>query len=246
MVGLSLPDLKALATHGYQGLIEAWVTTVLDALAEEKAKVDPLDHKVARALLPEYLDKLAGLEGEVAELDSAVKAATGADDEDEDDEPAEDALSTAELKYSKSQLAATKKRLKAEKAAFADRLAAASGGLDDTSARRIVLDALEHDLLAEPTTNHPAQTHRDRGFRDLVGQVSDAAFGARRRARGCRYKACRVPQGAWLCLSVRLGQMGRGSGRVLDEFVTWQSGGTPSKENHDTGGMKSLALLPRI
>ena len=76
--GVSLPDLKALATLGYRGLIEAWVATVLDALEEEKAKVDPLDHKVARALLPEYLDRLATLEAEVAELDSTIKAATAA------------------------------------------------------------------------------------------------------------------------------------------------------------------------
>jgi len=143
-------DLKALATHGYRGLIEAWVATVLDALAEEKAKVNPLDHKVARALLPEYLDRLAGLEGEVAELDSTIKAATASDDEEEGDgEPAEDALSPTELKKLKSKLTATKKQLKAEKAAFADRLAAASTELDDTSARQIVLDAMEHDLLAE-------------------------------------------------------------------------------------------------
>ena len=62
--GASLPDLKALATLGYRGLIEAWVATVLDALEEEKAKVNPLDHKVARALLPEYLDQLASSRGE--------------------------------------------------------------------------------------------------------------------------------------------------------------------------------------
>ncbi|PZS28064.1 MAG: restriction endonuclease subunit M [Pseudonocardiales bacterium] len=147
--GESLPDLKALATHGYQGLIEAWVTTVLDALAEEKAKVNPLDHKVARALLPEYLDQLTGLEGDVAELDSTIKAATASDDEEDGDEPAEEALSSTELKKLKSKLTATKKQLKIEKAAFADRLAAASSALDDTSARQIVLDALEHDLLAE-------------------------------------------------------------------------------------------------
>ena len=149
--GESLPDLKALATHGYQGLIEAWVTTVLDALAEEKAKVNPLDHKLARALLPEYLDKLAGLEAEVAELDSTIKAATRL--------PMTRRRATANqtktlsrrkrLKKMKSKLTATKKQLKAEKAAFADRLAAASTALDDTSARQIVLDALEHDLLAE-------------------------------------------------------------------------------------------------
>jgi hypothetical protein len=146
--GESLPDLKALAAHGYRGLIEAWVATVLDALAEEKAKVNPLDHKVARALLPEYLDQLAALEAEVAELDSTIKAASASDDDD-DAEPAEEALPTAELKKLKSKLTATKKQLKVEKAAFADRLAAASTALDDTLARQIVLDALQHELLAE-------------------------------------------------------------------------------------------------
>ncbi len=101
---------------------------MLDALDEEKAKVNPLDHKVARALLPEYLDKLADLEGEVAELDSTIKAATASDEEEDGDEPAEEALSPAELKKLKSKLAATKKQLKVEKGAFADRLAAASDG----------------------------------------------------------------------------------------------------------------------
>jgi type I restriction enzyme M protein len=146
--GESLPDLKALATHGYQGLIEAWVATVLDALAEEKAKVNPLDHKVARALLPQYLDQLAALESDVADLDSTVKAASTSDDDD-GVEFGEETLSPAELKKLKSKLTATKKQLKTEKAAFADRLAAASTALDDTSARQIVLDAMEHDLLAE-------------------------------------------------------------------------------------------------
>ena len=146
--GISLPDLKALATLGYRGLIEAWTATVLDALEEEKAKVNPLDHKVARALLPEYLDQLAALEAEVAELDSTIKSATASDDED-DAETAEDTLSPAEIKKLKSKLTATKKRLKAEKAAFGQRLGKASEALHDSSARQIVLDALQSDLLAE-------------------------------------------------------------------------------------------------
>lgn len=146
--GVSLPDLKALAALGYHGLIEAWVATVLDALVEEKAKVNPLDHKVARALLPEYLDQLAALEAEVAELDSTIKAATAPDDED-DSEADEDAPSLAELKKLKSQLTSSRKKLKVEKAAFAHRLTVASEGLDDSSARDIVLAAMEQDLLAE-------------------------------------------------------------------------------------------------
>jgi type I restriction enzyme M protein len=146
--GRSLPDLKALATIGYRGLIEAWVATVLDALEEEKAKVNPLDHNVARALLPEYLDQLATLEAEVAELDSTIKAANTSDDE-EDSEPSEDAPSPVEIKKLKAKLAAAKKQLKVDKSAFADRLAEASAALDDSSARQIVFDAMEHDLLAE-------------------------------------------------------------------------------------------------
>jgi type I restriction enzyme M protein len=147
--GATLPDLKALATLGYRGLIDAWVATVLDALAEEKAKVNPLDHKVARALLPEYLDKLAALEGEVVEVDSTIKSASASDDDEEDVEPAEDTLSPAEIKTLKGKLTGTRKQLKTEKAAFAHRLAEASEALDDSSARQIVLDAMEHDLLAE-------------------------------------------------------------------------------------------------
>jgi len=146
--GDSLPDLKTLATHGYRGLIEAWVATVLDALAEEKANVNPLDHKVARALLPEYLDQLAALEAEVADLDSMVTIATTSDEED-DAEPAEDAPSPTEVKRLKIKLASTKKQLKAEKAAFAHRLTDASEALNDSPARQTVLNAMEHDLLAE-------------------------------------------------------------------------------------------------
>jgi type I restriction enzyme M protein len=154
--GVSLPDLKALATLGYRGLIEAWVATVLDALEEEKAKVNPLDHKVARALLPEYLDQLAALEAEVAELNSTITAATASDDE-EGAAPSEDALSSAEIKKLKTKLTATKRRLKTEKAAFAHRLAEASEALDDSSAGQIVVDAMEQDLLAgaqERITRH--------------------------------------------------------------------------------------------
>lgn len=146
--GDNQPDLKTLATLGFKGLIDAWVATVLDALEEEKAKVDPLDHKVARALLPEYLDQLAALEAEVAQLDSTIKSATASDDE-EDAETAEDAPSPAEIKRLKSKLTATKKQLKADKAEFGQRLGKASAALDYSSARQIVLDALQSNLLAE-------------------------------------------------------------------------------------------------
>lgn len=146
--GKSLPDLKALASIGYKGLVEAWVATVLDALDEEKSKIDPLDHKVARALIPDYLQALADLQAEAAELDSTIK--TAATDDDEDEAEADDAaLSPAEIKALKTKLSAAKRKLKVEKQAFATQLVKAGDALDNQSAREVVLAALRHDLFGE-------------------------------------------------------------------------------------------------
>jgi type I restriction enzyme M protein len=147
--GASLPDLKSLATLGYKGLVSAWVSTVLDALQEEKAKVDPIDHKAARAMLPEYLDGLAALEAEAAELDATIKAATAKEDEQDSADLDDEALSPAELKQLKSRLTATRKQLRAQKASFAQHFTAASDALTASAAQALVLDALRKDLLAE-------------------------------------------------------------------------------------------------
>jgi type I restriction enzyme M protein len=156
--GASLPDLKALATLGYQGLISAWVATVLDALEEDKAKIDPLDHVAARALLPEYLDDLATLEAEAAELDSTIKAATTSSDDEEGESEPDEQLSPNELKQLKTKLAVVKRQLKADKANFARHLSEASDALSGAGARQIVINALQLDLLAEAS----ARVHRRR------------------------------------------------------------------------------------
>src|SRR5664280_28657 len=149
--GASLPDLKALATLGYKGLVAAWVATVLDALEEDKAKINPLDHKAARALLPEYLDGLAALEAEAADLDSTIKAATARPDEDDDSEPGDAAISEVELKQLKARLTGVKRQLKANRGDFAKQLTTASESLAGVEARDLVLDALRRDLLSEAT-----------------------------------------------------------------------------------------------
>ncbi|TLW93557.1 SAM-dependent DNA methyltransferase [Saccharomonospora piscinae] len=141
----ALPDLKTLATLGYSGLTETWVTTVLDALEDSGAKVDPLDHKVARALVPDYLDRLESLESEVAALDATIKSATT--DHDEDHETDENAISEAELKRLKSKRGAVRKQLRTEKAAFGQELEQARARLDDTAARDLVLQLFRADLL---------------------------------------------------------------------------------------------------
>ncbi|WP_368680481.1 class I SAM-dependent DNA methyltransferase (plasmid) [Rhodococcus opacus] len=144
--GENQAELKTLANIGFKGLVDAWTTTVLDALEEEKAKVDPLDHKVARALLPDYLEGLAAREAEVAELDGTIKLATVKPDEDGGE--VEDELTPTELKNLKSKLAAAKKQLKADEATFTEELTAASHALDGTMARALVLNLFQKDLLA--------------------------------------------------------------------------------------------------
>jgi type I restriction enzyme M protein len=149
-------DLKTLANLGFKGLIDAWVTTVLDALHEEKSKVDPLEHKVARALLPEYLERLAALEAEAAELGATIKAATAQSDDDTDE--IDEELSPSELKELKSRLTATKNQLRAAELAFTEMLSAASKALDDTTARVLVLDLIRTDLL--DVANRRVTQHR--------------------------------------------------------------------------------------
>ncbi|MEW1986249.1 type I restriction-modification system subunit M [Pseudarthrobacter oxydans] len=148
----NLPDLKTLATLGYRGLVEAWITTVLDALDDDKSKVNPLEHRVAIALLPGYLDKLGSLKAEVADLDSTIKSVGAADDE------GDEAVSPAELTQLKRQLAAARRKLKADTAAFTQKLALAGDELDDATARSVVLNAFEFDLMKE--TNERVSEHR--------------------------------------------------------------------------------------
>lgn len=140
-------DLKTLANIGFKGLIDAWVSTVLDALEEEKSKVDPLDHKVARALLPEYLDGLATVEADVAGLDALIKAGA-ASPEGEDEGEESDRIAPAELKTLKSKLTAARKQLKTDKAAFAQKLIQAGDALDDDAARELVINLFRIDILA--------------------------------------------------------------------------------------------------
>jgi type I restriction enzyme M protein len=154
--GENQADLKTLANLGFKGLIDAWVTTVLDALQEEKSRVDPLDHKVARALLPEYLDRLAALEAEVAEIGATIKAVTAEPDDDTGE--VEEELSPIELKKLKSRFTSSKKQLKTDQLAFAAKLSAASKALDDTTARVLVLDLIRTDLL--DVANRRVTEHR--------------------------------------------------------------------------------------
>ena len=52
-------DLKALMARGFEGVVEGWVTTILTGLEDGVSKADPLDHKLVKTLLPEFLEEIA-------------------------------------------------------------------------------------------------------------------------------------------------------------------------------------------
>ena len=146
-------DLKALMAGGFEGVVEGWVTTILTALEDGGAKGTPLDHKLVKRLLPEYLGEIGGAEGKVVELDGILKAATASGDDDEDAEGGDgdddEALSEAEVKALKKELSAAKSKLKTLHKGFSDRLEAAQAEVDAEQAETLVLDILKADLRRE-------------------------------------------------------------------------------------------------
>ena len=155
-------DLQTLMARGFDGVVEGWATTIVTALEEGgpgSKGADPLDHKLVKALLLEFLDEIAEAEGRVAELDGILKAATAKGDDEEGDEgDAEEALSEAEVKALKQKLSAAKSRLKALQQGFVDRLEDAQAGIDAGQAQALVLGILKADLRRE--LERRVATHR--------------------------------------------------------------------------------------
>ena len=143
-------EFLTLMARGAKGVIDAWRTSILNALDDEQAKDNPLDHKLVRFLMADFVAAQAELESRKAELDSQIKAATpdkssddGDDTEASDDEPAVD---EAQLKEWKRQLAALKKDIKTAQQGFAQRLDQAVDALDEAGAAALLLAILRNDM----------------------------------------------------------------------------------------------------
>ena len=146
-------DLRALAAGGFGAVIDGWVTTITTAVEDKMVKGDPLDHRLVRVLLPEYLGEIEQAEARRAELDATIRGATGTSDEEaEDDIDDEDSLSTAELAAVKKELTVAKKRAKALEQELAAKLTAARGQLSTYQERELVLAIARADLITHLTT----------------------------------------------------------------------------------------------
>uniref|UniRef100_A0A7C4CE65 site-specific DNA-methyltransferase (adenine-specific) n=1 Tax=candidate division WOR-3 bacterium TaxID=2052148 RepID=A0A7C4CE65_UNCW3 len=143
-------DLKTLAALGFDGLLDSWVETIRSGVEDEdeqKARrFDPTEHKLVRRLLPEYLDKLAELDGRKAELDARLKAGQPEEGEEDSETDDEETLSEEDVKAIKAELRRVRKDLKQLKAEFLKKLLEARRALTSEQAQRLALDILKQDL----------------------------------------------------------------------------------------------------
>jgi type I restriction enzyme M protein len=127
--------------------MDGWVTTVTTTLDDKTSKGNPLDHRLVRVLLPQYLNEIEEAEARRTELDTTIRSITSSSDDDSEDEVDEgDALSPGEVAALKKELAAAKKKLKALELEFITKLAAARNLLSPGDTQRLVLRILRADL----------------------------------------------------------------------------------------------------
>jgi type I restriction enzyme M protein len=141
-------DLRALAAGGFGAVIDGWVTTITAALDDKKIKVNPLDHRLVRLLLPEHIDAIEAAEAQRAQLDATIKGTTSESDDEPDDEAddEEDSISAAELAALKKELTAAKKKSKALEKEFVAKLASARALLALDKEQELVLAIARSDL----------------------------------------------------------------------------------------------------
>lgn len=144
-------EFLTLMARGAKGVVDAWRTSILTALDDEQSKDNPLDHKLVKFLMADFIEAQTEVEARKAELDSQIKAATPDKDADSEDSEAGDdepAVDEAQLREWKKQVAALKKEIKAREQGFSQRLNAAVDALDDTDAATLLLTILRNDMQA--------------------------------------------------------------------------------------------------
>ena len=150
-------DFLTLMARGAKGVADAWRTSIVTALEDKASKESPLEHKVVKFLMSDFVEAITELEAKKAELDSQIKAASPKDAEGDEGEAAdaaedeadeENAVSEAQLKAWKKELTAVKKQLKAKHDSFKQHIDAAVDGLKPEAATDLLLTILHNDMQA--------------------------------------------------------------------------------------------------
>jgi type I restriction enzyme M protein len=148
-------DFLTLMARGTKGVADAWRTSIVTALEDKASKESPLEHKLVKFLMGDFVDAINELEAKKAELESQIKAASPKEAEGEDgaaeteeDADDENAVSEEQLKAWKKELSALKKTLKAKQDSFTAQLNREVAGLTPEQASQLLLTILHKDMQA--------------------------------------------------------------------------------------------------
>ena len=150
-------DFLTLMAHHAKGVMDAWRTSIVTALEDKASKESPLEHKLVKFLMSDFVEAITELEAKKAELDSQIKAASPKEAEGEDgeaDEAAvddaddENAVDEAQLQAWKKELTTVKKQLKAKNDSFKQHIGTAVEGLTPDGAAELLLTILHNDMQA--------------------------------------------------------------------------------------------------
>ncbi|WP_186023183.1 type I restriction-modification system subunit M [Burkholderia gladioli] len=151
-------DFLTLMARDAKGVADAWRTSIITALEDKANKESPLEHKLVRFLMGDFVDAITELEAKKLELDAQIKAAgpkdadgengdTAAEDSVEEEDQ-DDVVDEAQLKTWKKELAAIKKQFKAKMENFTNHLNDAVDGLTSEAAGTLLLTILHNDMQA--------------------------------------------------------------------------------------------------
>jgi type I restriction enzyme M protein len=148
-------DFLGLMARGSRGVIDAWRTSITTALEDKASKQSPLDHKLVKFLLGDFVARLTELEARKSELDSNLKAATPTKGEDSDEADGtsevvdeDNLVDDAQVKAWKAELAKVKKMLKIQQENFSSQLNQAVDRLDEQQAAELLRTILHNDMQA--------------------------------------------------------------------------------------------------
>ncbi|MBO0407062.1 type I restriction-modification system subunit M [Aeromonas hydrophila] len=150
-------EFLTLQARGAKGVADAWRTSIVTALEDKASKESPLEHKLVKFLMSDFVEAITELEAKKAELDNQIKAATAKDVEAEEGEAAadddnevdeENTVSEEQIKSWKKELATVKKQLKAKNDSFKQHIDAAVDGLTPEASAELLLTILHNDMNA--------------------------------------------------------------------------------------------------
>jgi type I restriction enzyme M protein len=135
---------------------DAWRTSIVTALEDKASKESPLEHKLVKFLMGDFVEAISELEANKAELESQIKTASpkggegedGEDGEDAEDTEDDNAVDEEQLKTWKKELTVVKRQLKAKHESFRRHIDKAVDGLTSEGAAELLLTILHNDMRA--------------------------------------------------------------------------------------------------